>query len=317
MGQCGSVGLGNLAAESPTHARYLQGPHTRGDGVWLNFHRQTEGHSEQRHQVHFFTCPPMMRRVSDLLKLELRARDGVLGQVRDLHFDDERWVIRYLVVETGTWLNSRKVLIATSVVDAADWALGQLPVNLTQEQVRKSPGVDTEQPVTRQQETGLSRHYGWPIYWDNDPSLLALAGACNGANARVFATASAPTLTALGALPAPPVRKAPDGNPRLRRASAVRGYRLEAIDGPIGHIDDFLFEELTWEITFIAIETGIWWSGRKALISPEWVSAVSWARSRVYLDLTREGIRTAPAYDPHNLPDEGDARRLRRHHFMA
>lgn len=299
------------------HASCLECPDTRGTGAWLKFHRQNDGDRRQATRSNFFTCPPMMRRVSDLMKLELRARDGALGQVRDLHFDDERWVIRYLVVETGTWLDSRKVLIATSVLDAADWAHGQLPVNLTREQVRKSPGVDSEQPVTRQQETGLSRHYGWPIYWDNAPSHLALAGDGDGANACVFAKTSATTLTAIATLPTLPVRKAPDGDPRLRRASAVRGYRLEAVDGPIGHIDDFLFEELTWEITFIAIDTGIWWTGRKALVSPEWVSAVSWARSRVYLDLTCEGIRTSPAYDPNNLPDEVDARRFRRHHFMT
>lgn len=259
-----------------------------------------------------------MRRVSDLMKLELRARDGVLGQVHDLHFDDERWVIRYLVVETGTWLNSRKVLISTSVLDAADWERGHLPVNLTQEQVRQSPGVDTEQPVTRQQESGLRCPYGWPNSWDTAPLLGgALAGSVSGADATVCDAVPATARAGLVALPAAMVRMAPDGDPRLRRASVVRGYRLEAVDGSIGHIDDFLFEELTWELTFIAIDTGIWWSGRKALVSPEWVSALSWARSRVYLDLTREEIRTSPDYDPDNLPTESDARRLRRHHLVA
>lgn len=260
----------------------------------------------------------MIRRVSDLLKLELRARDGVLGQVRDMHFDDDRWVIRYLVVETGTWLNSRRVLIATSALDAADWARGHLPVNLTQEQVRQSPGVDTEQPVTRQQESGLSRHYGWPAYWDADSALGgALTGPAGVVDGPVYAAVPATATAALAVLPAPAVRTSPDGDPRLRRASAVRGYRLEAVDGSIGHIDDFLFEELTWELAFLAIDTGNWWPGSKALVSPDWVSAVSWARSRVYLDLTREGIRTAPAYDPQRPPTEEEARELRRHHLLT
>ncbi len=259
----------------------------------------------------------MMRRVSDLMKLELRARDGVLGQIGDLHFDDNRWRIRYLVVETGTWLNSRKVLIATSALDAADWARGHLPVNLTQEQVRQSPSVDTEQPVTRQQESGLSQHYGWPAYWDSDSTPGgALATSAGVAGAPAYAAVPATAQAALVALPSPAVRKAPDGDPRLRRASAVRGYRLEAVDGSIGHIDDFLFEELTWELAFLAIDTGNWWPGKKALVSTEWVSAVSWARSRVYLDLTREGIRTAPAYAPEKPLTESDARRLRRHHLL-
>lgn len=86
----------------------------------------------------------MIRNSSSLLDLEIRARDGVLGKVTDFYFDDERWTIRYLVVETGSWLNSRRVLLATAIIDAPEWDRGLAPVNLTQDQVRRSPSVDTE-----------------------------------------------------------------------------------------------------------------------------------------------------------------------------
>jgi hypothetical protein len=40
------------------------------------------------------------------------ATDGAIGHVNDFHFDDEAWVIHNLVVDTGAWLSSRKVLMA-------------------------------------------------------------------------------------------------------------------------------------------------------------------------------------------------------------
>lgn len=54
----------------------------------------------------------MLRSMNDLENYTIRATDGTIGHVTDFYFDDERWVIRYLVVDTGSWLASRKVLIS-------------------------------------------------------------------------------------------------------------------------------------------------------------------------------------------------------------
>jgi len=253
----------------------------------------------------------MIRSADSLKRLELRARDGVLGRVKDLYFDDDRWTIRYLIVETGTWLNSRKVLIATSVLDAPDWAGGTIPVNLSTEQVRHSPSLDTEEAVTREQETGLQAHYGWPAYWIGGDYMGALATPMPVVEAPLHPPIPATAEAAIAANPA--VRTAPHGDPRLRRAGAVLGYRLEATDGAAGHIDDLLFEDLTWSIQYLVIDPANWWPGRKVVVSPDWISSVSWAQSRVYIDLTREAVKAAPAYDPDASWDEDYARKLHRH----
>lgn len=91
----------------------------------------------------------------------LQARDGTVGHVRDFYFDDHTWRIRYCEVETGPWLRSRKVLISPEVFRAYDWDKEIFPVDLTTDQVRNSPDVDTDLPVSRQQEEALRRHYGW------------------------------------------------------------------------------------------------------------------------------------------------------------
>lgn len=255
----------------------------------------------------------MIRSADSLKHFELRARDGVLGQVKDLYFDDEHWAIRYLIVETGTWLNSRKVLIATSVLDAPDWEGRMLPVNLTTEQVRQSPSIDTEEAVTREQEAGLQAHYGWPAYWaGGDYFGGALAAPLPMVDAPAYPPMPATAQVALAGTPA--VRTAPHGDPHLRRAGAVMGYRLEATDGGIGHINDLLFEDLTWGIGYLVIDPSNWLPGRSVVVSPDWISSVSWAQSRVYIDLTREAVKAAPAYDPEAAWDENYARRIHRFH---
>jgi hypothetical protein len=254
----------------------------------------------------------MIQSAQILQNLELRARDGVLGKVKDFYFDDERWALRYLVVETGTWLNSRKVLISTAVLDAADWEAGLLPVNLTQEQVRRSPSVDTQKAVTREEEADLQQHYGWPAYW-------ASAGYLGGPFASSVGAVETPVYpavpaTAGAAIAAPPSRKSPGGDPRLRRAGAVMGYKLEATDGAIGHIDDFLFEDLTWAVRYLVIDTSGWLPGRRVVVSPDWISTVSWSQSRVFIDLTQEAVKAAPPFDPSAPWDEEYAQELHRHH---
>ncbi len=259
----------------------------------------------------------MIQSAGTLLNLELRARDGVLGKIKDFYFDDERWTLRYLVVETGTWLNSRKVLISTAVLDAADWEKGLMPVNLTQEQVRQSPSVDTERAVTREEEEDLQAHYGWPAYWTGAGGYLGgpFASPVGAIETPVYPAVPATAQAALAA--APSVRTAPNGDPRLRRASAVRGYRLEATDGAIGNIDDFLFEDLTWAVRYLVIDTSVWLPGQKVVVSPDWISSVSWSQSRVFIDLTREAVKAAPGFDPSAPWDEDYARQLHRHHSRA
>jgi hypothetical protein len=115
----------------------------------------------------------MLRDVKDLIGFAIEATDGALGHVRDVYFDDEAWVIRYLVVETGKWLSSRNVLVSPLSMDEPKWALEKLPVRLTREQVRASPSVDTDKPVSRQHEREFGTYYAYPNYWGSTGLLGA------------------------------------------------------------------------------------------------------------------------------------------------
>jgi hypothetical protein len=97
---------------------------------------------------------------------------------------------------------------------------------------------------------------------------------------------------------------------RQRAGSVFR----EATDGEIGHVEDFLVDDRIWAIRYVVVDTRNWWPGRKVLISPEWIKRVSWPDSRVYVDLTREGVKASPEYDPDRPLERDYESRLYRHY---
>lgn len=223
----------------------------------------------------------MLKETKKMEGFSLRARDGTIGEVKDFYFDDYHWHVRYLVVSTGHWLKDRKVLISPEVVDAPDWHLRLFPVDLTMDQVRGSPDIDAAKPVSWQHEVQLQRHYGWPAYWDADSGI---AVPVNEPTIPKFSEGEQPGAIA-------------NDNLHLRSANDTKGYRIEAIDGLIGHVEDFLIGPETWRIWYLAVDTRNWWPGKKVLISPAWVTSVSWSESQVGIDLSRDSIKTGPEYD--------------------
>ena len=105
----------------------------------------------------------MLRNVKDLRGYAIRATDGVIGEVDDFYFDDEDWAVRYLIVDTGSWLSGRKVLISPLAIGHPDWLAQLLPVSLTKAQVENSPDIDTRKPVSRQQEATYFGYYALPV----------------------------------------------------------------------------------------------------------------------------------------------------------
>src|SRR5690349_8431200 len=93
--------------------------------------------------------------------------DGEIGSVHDLYFDDQTWTVRYLAVDTGKWLPGRKVLVAPEAIVKPWHNQAAIPVNLTMEQIRSSPDIDTAAPLSRMAEELLHRHYQRTPYWDS------------------------------------------------------------------------------------------------------------------------------------------------------
>jgi uncharacterized protein YrrD len=229
----------------------------------------------------------MQRSANSLIGYTISAKDGQLGKVSEFYFDDHSWTIRYLVVDTGTWLAERKVLIPRSTLGITDWLSKTFQVNLTMEQVRNSPDTDTKKTVSRQNELDLFNHYGLPVYWGdvfNDGNIGLMPFPAMVANI--------PTDKEN-----PPPKKTKE-DPHLRSTKNVEGYNIQSNDGEIGHVEDFIIDDNKWNLVFLTIDTHNWLPGRKVLVSPHWIKQIEWSEEKVFVNLSQESIKNSPEYDP-------------------
>jgi len=221
----------------------------------------------------------MLRSIRSLRGFAVSATDGEIGRVHSFLFDGRSWVVRYLVVDIGGWLPGREVLIAATALHRPDWQDRAFPVELTREQVQDSPDIDTDMPVSRQRETELHKHYSWAPYW------------ATGYGAAVFTMPSVEQEQK-------PSEETAKGDPNLRSTREVIGYRIHAIDGQVGHVEDFIVSDEDWIIRYLVVDTRNWLPGRSVLISPEWVRDISWEDQEVWVDVSSEMIEDSPPYDP-------------------
>ena len=242
----------------------------------------------------------MLRNLQDMKNYTIGATDGAIGHVKDFYFDDQAWTIRYFVVDTGGWLSSRKVLISPMSLAHPDWAAGILPASITREQVKNSPDIDTDKPVSRQHEADYLGYYGYPYYWGGSgiwgahpyPGLERM-----GLGDLVSTPSAVRHEQDAGQAQTTTARHAHD-DPHLRSCEAVAGYRIEATDGEIGHLQGLLVDDDTWTIRYLIVDAGTWWDGHEVLIAPQWIRDVSSSDSKVTLSIARQAVRDAPPYDP-------------------
>ena len=241
----------------------------------------------------------MLRSIKELENYAINATDGQIGHVKDFYFDDDAWVVRYLVVDAGSWLSSRKVLISPISVQRPNWLERTLPVSITKEQVKNSPNIDTDKPVSRQNEEQYMGYYGYPYYWGGSgmwgDDLYPYAMGPGYAGYGVDRVEREREIEA--GLRAERARHRND-DPHLRSCKAVTGYHLHATDGEIGHVAGYLVDDESWAIRYLVVDTSNWWVGHKVLIAPDWITGVHWTGATVSVDLSREAVKGAPRYDP-------------------
>lgn len=266
----------------------------------------------------------MLRSVSDLKGFEVVATDGAIGSVEQFYFDDERWALRYIVVNTGSWLSGRQVLISPFSVLHVDRENKKLQITLTKSQVEKSPNIDTHKPVSRQMEAAHSDYYGYSYYWGS-PFLWgtgeypvpasqqsAVAAAAGATSAKAAATVTATGLpTAAGT--ATQMSVIPE-DIHLRSTQEVASYHIAATDGDIGHVEDFILEDDSWTVRYLAIDTRNWLPGKKVLVSPQWISSIDWAKGKVHVNLSRDGVKESPEYDHSKLVSRDYEAQLYQHY---
>lgn len=239
----------------------------------------------------------MLSKAKKLKGYKLNSLNGEIGKVKEFYFDDRHWTIRYLVADTGSWLTGRQVLISPYALVSVVKEQHHIEVNLTKKQIEDSPSLNSDQPVSRQFEESYYGYYAWPMYWDG-PYMW-------GAYPYIMRDSDKPRESIQG-------EKAWD--PHLRSTHAVSGYHIQATDGEIGHVEDFIIDDETWAIRYLIIDTQNWWPGKRVLVSPRWIERVSWTESKVFVNLPLEDIKQSPEYSEESLLTRDYEAGLHRHY---
>jgi hypothetical protein len=239
----------------------------------------------------------MLDNAKTLKGYKMHGRDGSIGKVKEFYFDDHHWTIRYLVADTGDWLQSRQVLISPYALVSVNKKEQYISIDLTKNQIEDSPSIDSDKPVSRQFEETYCGYYGWPMYsggpymWGPFPYIERDRKKWREFDQR---------------------EKTWDSH--LRSTRDVSGYHIQATDGVVGHVDDFIIDDELWAIRYLAVDTRNWWPGKRVLVSPRWIERVSWDESKIFVDLTRETIKRSPEYTEKSLISRDYETGLHRHY---
>jgi sporulation protein YlmC with PRC-barrel domain len=229
----------------------------------------------------------MLRSIKQLFGRKLGGYDSEIGHVKDFYFDGKHWGVRYVVVDTGSWIPGRLVLISPHAFDKFPQGGRTLPVNLTRRQIEDSPAIEAHKPVSRQYEEEYYRYYGWPYYWQGN-EVWGMSG---------FPILSKKSKPFRGEPRTDGVAKPQRGDARLRSARDVIGYQIQTGGEIVGHVTDFMMDDKSWAICHLVVNIGNRFSGNKVLLSPDHVDRISWDESKVYVNVTKEVILQTPPSD--------------------
>lgn len=221
----------------------------------------------------------MLINAQTLKGYKLNALDGEIGSVKEFYFDDNYWTIRYVVVNTGSWLTGRHVLISPYFLSNVNHNEKLVDVNLDKNEIENSPSVEEDRPVSRQFETEYFRYYGMPMYW-----------------AGPYMWGPSPHITRDRQSWRTDVQQDATWDPNLRSTKDVTGHNIQATDNEIGHVEDFIVDSEDWAIRYLVIDTKNWWIGKNVLVSPQWIERISWDQMKVFVNLSRDTIKNAPEY---------------------
>lgn len=269
-------------AHGPTMTRKWNTRRIRADPTELKRDARHDSGSSQgvrRTYDHPDRSDSMLDRANKLRGYALHATDGDIGTVKEFLFDDKFWTIRYLTAETGRWLPDRQVLISPYSLGVVHTEARTISVNLSKQRVLDSPPLTSDEPVSRQYEESYYSYFQYPLYfgggnmWGTYPYIARNRETSRNAE---------------------PGTKHWDAH--LRSTAAVTGYHMQAVDGEIGHVQDFIIDDETWAIRYLVVDTRNWWPGKMVLVAPHWTDKVSWTESKVFTSFTRDQLRSAPEY---------------------
>ena len=229
---------------------------------------------------------------------DVNSPDGPVGKVRDFYFDDQTWRIKYIVVRTSKLAEEKDVLILPqSLATTGQWT-SSLLLNISRDEVGKSPDIDTDMPVSRQHEMAVRSHFGADVYY-------SWGGGFMGSHNLDLSGYEFPEITRN--------KNGTEFDPHLFSVRSVTGLRADAADGRCGHVRDFVIDANESVIRFLVVETGSIFAAKKVIISPLVNARMNPDGSSVEINLPRMKVFESPEYDRSDLDSEPFDQRVARH----
>lgn len=233
----------------------------------------------------------MLRKLHSLKSFVVHGQDGKFGKVEDFYFDQNQFIVRYLVVNVGSWLKHNQTLISTQALDNIDFDGRTINVDLTKEQLKNSPSVKNNEPISKAKEKEMIDYFGWPHYWSethsSDSELIHadIKERKEMLNFKVLQEKEAK-------------EKAAKKESNLRSVEELRNYKIHATDEKFGHLKDFFVEsKSSWIIRYLLIDTREIMAGKTVLIAPDWIKSISWHTKEIFINKTKKEIEESPEYE--------------------
>lgn len=220
------------------------------------------------------------RSVKSLLKNSLVGTDGEIGRCKDVLFCETNWVLRYFVIDTHKWLPfGQKLVISPISVNLEKSNTDTLSVSLTKDQIKGSPPLAEHEPVSREYEKAMFQYYGYGQYWMGPD---------------VWGSYPQPAGLVGGGIDA--LEEEIESENHLRSVGEIDNYRLRCGEQMIGHVIDFIFDESTWRISHVVVDTQNWPGGRgQHLLPVTEVESVEWSARAVTTHLSPQQLSTLDA----------------------
>jgi len=208
------------------------------------------------------------------------SKDGTIGKIKELLFDDRKWNVRYMVADTGNWLPGRKVLVSPEFMLELSHEKQCIDVDLVKKQIKDSPPLTSDVPVDRQRDKEFWSFFSLP----ESPLTKIPADSVDQEklDRRDFEDRR---------------EEEHSWDRHLRSTLAATGITIEALDGEVGKIEDFIIDDQNWDIRYLVVKTSGWWPGHRILVAPPWISKLSWGSSKIFIDINREPFKTLEEFE--------------------
>jgi hypothetical protein len=214
----------------------------------------------------------MLKNVDTFKNNEVHASDGMIGIIRDLYFDTQDLILKFMVIDTQSWLENREILISPESVKRFNWDRNKFDLGLLKRRIEQSRVISIDEPAGPGGRKQSREYYFLSTYWDSERAGGNLA--------------------------------------HLLKDSELKRFDICLSDGRIGGTAGIIIEESTWKVEFIIVDADSMEAGKLVPLPAGWINRIDPKEGIIHVDLNKEDILNAPTFPAEELEDESNEKAL-------